>query len=396
MVGNSGHNSDIGANKRLISHTGWNTLAKAARTSLGLMLLVLVLASCLDSMKTSPYPPVLYIGWDDNSRSQIFRLEAEGTPSQLTDLESEIIDFAVSPDATQVALTTMESNGMSTIWRMHVDGDQLSQILECSEAECSQPVWAPDGRRLIYERRTIGQDGLPSSAYMWWLDTETGETASVLDNNEIRGMAARFSPEGEWLSYAIAQDEGTYIYNRNDGRSHFVPEGIGVPVAWSPTSEVVLVPNLDLVIVHGDEGEDHLEHTHDYQTAVHLFALDLESGDLEPISEDLNVDDSVPAWSPGADWIAFGRRLAGPSTGRQLWLMRPDGSEARALTEDFSLNHGPPIWSPDGRYLLFQRVSLDDPENEPGIWILDVDSGEATNLAASGMQPAWIAEANVK
>jgi TolB protein len=231
---------------------------------------------------------------------------------------------------------------------------------------------------------------------LWWLDTVTGETVSVLDSNEARGMAARFSPDGEWLSYATPEDEGTHFYNLKDGRSHFVPKGIGVAVAWSPTSDQVVVPNLDLVIYHGDEGADHLEHTHDYQSAVHLFAMEVESGDLEPISEDLNVDDSVPSWSPGADWIAFGRRLAGPSTGRQLWLMRPDGSEAQALTEDFSVNHGPPFWSPDGRYLLFQRFSLDDPESKPGIWILDVDSGEATNLAASGMQPAWIAEATVK
>lgn len=357
---------------------------------------VLVLASCADSMKIPPYPPVLYIGWDGNSRSQIYRLEAKGAPTQLTDLESELIGFAVSSDATQIAFTTLEANGMSTIWRMNVDGDQLSQILSCYKAECSQPVWAPDGRRLIYERRIIGEDGVPGSSYLWWLDTLTGETVSVLDNDEARGMAARFSPDGEWLSYATPEDEGTHLYNLKDGRSHFVPEGIGVPVAWSPTSAQVIIPNLDLVIVHGDEGEDHLEHTHDYQTAVHLFAVEVEGGELEPISENLNMDDSVPAWSPGADWIAFGRRLAGPATGRQLWLMRPDGSEAQALTEDFSVNHGPPFWSPDGRYLLFQRLSLDEPESEPGIWILDVESGETTNLVPAGMQPIWLAETIAK
>ncbi len=392
IVGNKGYNYQEGAYKRLNSYSRINHLAKVTSTCLGLVMLLLFLASCTDSIKSTPYPPVLYIGWDGNGRSQIFRQEPDEAVSQLTDLESDIIDFSVSADARQVAFTALEADSTSSIWLMNVDGDQLRQILTCSEAECSQPVWAPDSRRLVYERRPISEGGIPGSSYLWWFDAETAETVAVLDDIEARGYAVRFSPDGEWLSYVSPEDEGAYLYNTKDGRSHFIPDEIGAPVAWSPASDQVVVPNLDLVIVHGDEGEDHLEHTHDYQSAVHLFTVDVESGDLEPISEDLKVEDSVPAWSPGADWIAFGRRLAGPSAGRQLWLTRPDGSEVRAVTEDLTVNHGPPYWSPDGRYLLSQRIALDDPESEPGIWIIDVNTGEATNLIPVGMQPAWLSD----
>jgi hypothetical protein len=42
--------------------------------------------------------------------------------------------------------------------------------------------------------------------------------------------------------------------------------------------------------------------------------------------------------------------------------------------------------------LLSQRIALDDPESEPGIWIIDVNTGEATNLIPVGMQPAWLSD----
>ena len=374
------------------SYSRFYHLSKVTTVCLGFAALLLVLPSCVDLIQSAQYPPVLYISWDENGRSQIYRLEADGALSQLTDLESEIIDFAISPDATQVVFTSLEADGTSSIWLVNVDGNQLNQILSCSEAECSQPIWAPDGGRLVYERRPISEGGIAGSSYLWWLDAETGETAAVLNDIEARGSAARFSPDGEWLGYVSPEDEGAYLYNMKDGRSHFVPDEIGAPVAWSPASDQAVVPKMDLVIIHGDEGDDHLEHTHDYQSAQHLFTVGVESGELEPLSEDIMVEDSVPAWSPGADWIAFGRRLAGPSAGRQLWLMRPDGSEVRAITKDLSINHGPPFWSPDGRYLLFQRIAVDYPKSEPGIWIIDVDSGEATNLAPVGMQPAWLSK----
>jgi len=43
--------------------------------------------------------------------------------------------------------------------------------------------------------------------------------------------------------------------------------------------------------------------------------------------------------------------------------------------------------------LLFQRIANNDLESNPGIWILDIDTGEASELVAAGMQPVWLAKA---
>jgi len=369
------------------------TFLAFARKISGLLTLMLVLCACNVIQDNSQLPPILYLGWDENERNQVYRQNHGEEPAQITRVEDGVLDFAVSPDGRTLVYTTLVDDGNSEIWKIDATGHDSRLILTCNQAECSQPVWAPDNRRLVYEKRNIGDDGIPGSPYLWWLAPETGETRTVLENYEARGTALRFSPDGQWLSYVSPEKEGAVIYNLQDGRSHFVANEIGVPVAWSPNSSQIIVPNLDLVIIHGDEGDDHLNHTHNYETATHLFDFDVASGESVSISGDLKVEDSVPAWSPNGDWIAFGRRFPGTSAGRQLWLMRPDGSEAYALTSDFDFTYGLPLWSPDGRYLLFQRFPIDKPDGEPGIWLFDIENGQESELVAVGMQPAWLVEA---
>jgi len=361
-----------------------------ATVCLVLVIITFVLAGCGRSGGKDAYPDLLYLGWDANNENQIFRLNADDEVVQLTQLANGVYDFAVSPSGTRIGFTTADDNSSSAIWQLEINDAQPTKILDCPKQACTQPVWAPDGKRLIYERREIISDGISGSPYLWWLNTATGDTYPVLEDSEARGTAVRFSPDGSWLSYVSPEDEGVYVYHLEDGRSHFFPNEVGMPTVWSPNSDQIIVPNLDLVIVHGDEGDDHLEHTHDYQTATHLFIADTETGELKAISGGQNVEDSVAAWSPDGTWIAFGRRPPRTSAGRQLWLMRPDGSDARPLTEDPDVNYGPPFWSPDGRYLLFQRIMLADPQSGPGIWMLDLQTGEQTELIDSGMQPQWL------
>lgn len=93
---------------------------------------------------------------------------------------------------------------------------------------------------------------------------------------------------------------------------------------------------------------------------------------------------SRPAWSPDRSQIAFGPAKVGSSAlNGQVGVVNADGTGQRAISVGQN-----PRWSPDGTRLLVQEV--DDVTSEPvSIWVLDVASGEATDLG-QGVNAQWL------
>ncbi len=368
-----------------------------ARLRLPHVLLLLIaslsvfLTACSPDPTESTVEDLRYLGWDHLGLVQLYKIDSANKPVQLTHFGTSVLDFAPSPDGYHIALSTMGDDGGSDLWLMERDGSTPRRLYGCPGVECSNLSWAPDSRRLLFEQREVDGDGAAQTPVLWWLDTETSSVLPVLEDNSLHGAFGSLSPDGQWLSYHSPEKEGMYVYNLEDGSSQFIVNEIGTRAVWGPSGRHLLLPVLDLLIVHGDEGEDHQAHEHDYQTAVHLMRFDVNSGEQLMLGGDLSVEDGAPAWSPDGAWIAFGRRAPGTGAARQLWIMRDDGSEARAVADDPAINHGPPTWSADGRYLLFQQISQDDLAASPSIWRLDVETGEKEQLVISGMQPSWLA-----
>ncbi|MFN2123441.1 MAG: TolB family protein [Candidatus Promineifilaceae bacterium] len=351
------------------------------------LLFMIALAGCGVFPDQSDDLSLLYLGWDENNEVQLFGFSSSKS-QKLTDFDSGVHDFALSPDGRNLILTTLNDNGDSDLWLMRKDGSQQELIFSCPQAECANFTWVPDSRRLLFERRELDSGGISGTPFLWWLDTQTSTALPLQEDNEQHGANGRVSPDGQWISYISPEDEGLVIYNLETGASQFVINEIGADVTWNPDSTQLIVPQLDLIILHGEEGEDHQTHTHDYQTAIHLLRIDVDTGEQEIISGDLRVEDSVPAWSPDGEWIAFGRRAVGAGAPRQLWIVHPDGSGARALTDDSAINHGPPVWTADGRSLIFQQIPQGDLGSKPSIWQIDIETGEKQELVSSGMLPA--------
>ena len=76
--------------------------------------------------------------------------------------------------------------------------------------------------------------------------------------------------------------------------------------------------------------------------------------------------------------------------GRQLWLMRADGWEARALTNDPLYNHSVFVWSPDGTLIVYVRFDVTDPASTTEIWTISANEAGAQKLVEGGYLPAWL------
>lgn len=368
------------------------------RWQIGMLLLMLLAflgasyAFLQPARTASPLPPVLFLAEDEAGLFQLYQASApDWQTTQLTQETAVLLSYAPAPDGTQIAYTTSLPNGSSQLNLLPLNGvlpGTPETVLTCANAECAQPVWHPDGRRLLYERREPPNFSRPQ---LWWLDTQTGETILLLEKETAVGSSARFSPDGSWVAFAGSPDEGLRLYNFANGRFLNFPSNVGTPAAWHPLQNQILFQNSRTVVFHGEDNDDHDQHSHDFAPAVSLYLGTIAD---EPISRLLSEDgafnDGNAAWSPDGEWIAFGRRLAGTNTGRQLWLMRADGSEAHALMEDITLHFGPPSWSPDGRFLLFQQYDSKTPDLPPTVWLLELAGEVLRPVTSNGLLPTFL------
>lgn len=326
-------------------------------------------------------PRILYIGWEDDRANQIYMAGLTGAPPiPLTDVATDVLDFAVAPDGSQITYAVLEQTAASSLWLMNADGSEPREILACPDASCSRPVWLPDGRRLIYERRNIPFPGAPpGNPRLWWLDLFTGETVPVFQDNQLLGLFVTVSPDGAWLSFVSPLEQGIELYNLQDGSGKLIPNRMGTAVSWSPDSRRIALA--DIVT----DGQD---------WSILAYAIEVATDETvtlsQPLAEGVGMDDSNPVWSPDGRHIAFSRKEPRTPMGRQIWLMQPDGRNSRPLTGEPDLHHSQHSWSPDGQTLLYQRYNLKELYAQPGVWILDVSTGQATEIAFPATQPAWL------
>lgn len=320
---------------------------------------------------------ILYLAWNEDNYYQLFTVSPEGgDPTPLTFPPDDVLDFAVSPDGTVIAYSSYREDGGSDLYLIDSDGENRRQLLDCAQGACSNPTWEPNGRRLIYERRTItAEGGSPGPPRLWWLDLNTNQTVAVFGDTQWLGSFARFSPDGQWIAYISPNNQEIQAYHLESGRSVRIPSSSGEAPTWDADSSSVLVTEIDFA------GE---------QYSIYIYRVEVATTEVTRMSGEDEVIDGWPTWSPGERWIAFNRKPAGAPTGKQLWMMAADGSETVQLTNDPGLHHGPPAWSPDGRWLVYQQFAQAEPNAHPEIWLLNVETLEARELATPGIQPAWL------
>lgn len=354
--------------------------------------LLLVAVGCTTGRRA--LPDLLFLRPDAAGTTQLYRQPAhapEATP--LTAIAPDapgVAFYRLSPDATTVAYATEPEGGSNELRLLNLRSGEDRPLLSCPDAACSEIVWSPDGRRLIFERRenAAGAAGPPS---LWWLDVASGNTLPVIAGDAVPAYGASFSPDGRRLGYVSPAQQSVILASLDGSAQHSVASRTGMPPVWNRDGEGVLVSDLHLVVIHAEEGDDHASHAHDFQSATLLFAVGPDGDERRLLSPELLVDDGMPAFSPDGAWILFGRRPANTANGRQLWLMRTDGSDARPLTSEPSVQHGSPAWSPDGNWILHQRYDNAQPGALPSVWLLEVATGEAVEVAAEGFMPSWIA-----
>ncbi len=327
-------------------------------------------------------------------------VEGDPTPLALTNEAYGVYDYAISPDGTQFAYAARRADGGADLKLVNADGTGLIDLVLCPAEACVSPTYSPDGLRLAYQRHVLvaGLTGAPGlgAAHIYVRTFATGGDA-LMSDNEAR--FPRWGPDGR-LGYLDTGLEAVVIHDLLTGALTFVPNASGEMGTWSPDGTYLVYPELAFPVLAEDptdpNGEAVTGGFYTYLTRVTVATNER----LNLSGDQALVDDASPAYAPSGGWIAFGRKLQVLdqwTPGRQLWLMRPDGSGAYALTAEPLYNHSAFTWSPDGRLLAYMRFNTDDQTAPAEIWLVSLAAAGAAGSEATvphrliqGYLPEWL------
>lgn len=307
-------------------------------------------------------PTLLYVVGTSTADSEVWQWDWERRQARrVAQLPGAVLERAEVPGTGQVVYPVERMDGGRDLWLVDVHGRSARRWLDCAPDDCSAPAADPEGRGIVYTRISEG------AATLWQVAYDSGVTAPLFGEETVPGHHAAWSPDGSRLAYT---DPGGRVCVVGL-ESTFEPLCVGAVMesapVWSPDGEVVLVTDLRL-----ESG-----------AANHILAVDAASGTFVDLSDASGVEDDAPAWSPDGEWIAFRRRVAGTAMGKQLWVMRADGRDARPLTSDTASYYGPPVWGVDGETLLVTRHAADSRE----IWEFSTASATGMPIVSGGYLP---------
>lgn len=355
------------------------------------------LSSLTWSFKVST-PMVAYL-WPAGSPADLYMRSQDGDETvRLTETAFGVYDYSITPDGAGVVYTTERSDGGTEFHRLDLTTCVNHTVYVCPEgSRCRAGVESPDGAFLAFEQyeRVIeaASGAIPGPLAVMLLEVGHGASAVPVSEGHITSMPS-WSPQGRLAYYdhdlraiviAEVPSEGDLAAVR------YIPSELGAVGSFSPDGEFMVFPEI-IFPEEGPEGEDEAElvqfYSHVFRAAVFAEVI----LDLWRASYGL-VEDAFPVYSPDGEWIAFARKyLEGGrwTLGRQVWVMRADGSAARQLTDEPTFNHSALAWSPDGSTLLYMRFDESDLTQASEIWLIEANGESARRLAIGGYLPRWI------
>jgi dipeptidyl aminopeptidase/acylaminoacyl peptidase len=245
-------------------------------------------------------------------------------------------------------VSPLDTNGPFTGHLLVTDLQGEVRQLTDSSATDHGPTWSPDGRRLAF---TSDRD---SAGDIFVLHPD-GE----LDNltaSDRRETDPAWSPDGQHIAFVRHDDASrardVWIMDADGSGARNLteqPDVIDTHPAWSPDGQQLAFMS-----------------TRDER--VHLWVLDLDTGDVDNLSEGLHPREedihALPAWSPDGDQIAFIRWRQGERS--SVWLMDATGQDVQPLTDEHSYETGPLAWSPDGSWLAVSSTRLGEDAGSGG------------------------------
>lgn len=311
---------------------------------------------------------------------EIYSSNSDGTNVvQLTTNAADEYDPAYSPDGRQVAFSRYVDVA-EQIFVMNADGSNVRQLT--SAGYNSNPIWSPDGTKILYSGpitgvASLGNDSSPqggggASARPFVMNVDGSDKTPLF----TEGYYGTWSPSGSrilFMGYATSTADSELYTVNPDGTNliQLTDNTISDSTpAWSPDgSKIAFFSTRD-------------------DASGEIYTMNSDGTGVLRLTNNLTYD-SAAAWSHDGSKIVFlGDR---DDANGEIYIMNPDGTGVVRLTTNTHSDNDPE-WSPDGTKVLFTQydsVAVTESAytvNPDGTGLLNV-SGTGGFLQGMAWQP---------
>ncbi|HWN17289.1 MAG TPA: hypothetical protein VNO19_00095 [Gemmatimonadales bacterium] len=303
---------------------------------------------------------------------------------------STVVTFDVTclgPDA--LIAFTSNSFDLLAVFTINPDGSGLRQLTPNDEAE-SNPVWSPDGRRILFT----------NDVDLYVMNADGSGRVKLVDG-DVGIFDQRWSPDGQMIAYADLREADEDLVSdlwviRADGTGKIKLDEQASEPSWAPDARRIVYatanqsdPRLRIVNADGT-GDVPLTTRAAFQPAWSpdgtqiafvtpggrdIFLINPDGTDEVNLTRGRGEDEG-PSWSPDGSRLVFTTVRVDNEEGSEIAIMGRDGSDRRSLTDNGGFDFEA-AWSPEGSKIVFTRFGRDDAE----IYIMNADGGNQTNLS---------------
>ena len=148
-----------------------------------------------------------------------------------------------SPDGKQIAFIGQKLGEGAKIYIVQADGGEPERVLPQDTAEEMDPVWSPDGDRLVFSKNPFVEVHTPQERELEIVDLQTRQVAPVPGSEGL--YSARWSPDGRYLVAMPRDSVRLTLFDFNSQKwQDLVKMVIGYP-DWSRDSNYVYFNDLN-------------------------------------------------------------------------------------------------------------------------------------------------------
>lgn len=283
----------------------------------------------------------------DNLRHALLRA-ADLVVEQTSDLEGFF--------ASQLAFISKRT-GATEVYTGDLFFGGVRQITS-DRASAMSPHWSPDGSKIVYTSFHRS-----NAADLFQIDLRTMQRTTFVSFKGTN-QAATFSPDGSQVAMVLSGEGNPEIYlakaNGRGVRRLTRTSGVESSPVFSPDGRQVLF-------------------TSDVAGGPQLYVMSTGGSRMSRLPTNISRYCAEPDWSTAnPNLIAFTMRIG---RGFQIGLYDRSTREAAKQVSRAPQDAIEPVWLADGRHLLYTARS----PNRRSIWILDTETGKATQLSPQSL-----------